>query len=119
MFKGCVDFITIHAFNRDVEYFNNILKSTARDIHCCVVLVNNSNFGYSAVALPKKKSYQTLPVIVKGSEDDLIMTYTYDYKNLRKFQNEYIKLSLDKQGKISGEYKHLPPNFVLSNGRLY
>lgn len=119
LFKGSVDFITIHAFNRDVEYFNNILKSTARDIHCCAILVNNSNFGYSAVALPKQKSYQTLPVIVKGSEDDLIMTYTYDYKNLRKFQNEYIKQSLDKQGEIDGEYKHLPPNFVLSNGRLY
>lgn len=114
LFKGSVDFVTVHAFNRDVEYFNSILKSTARDLHCCVIQINNSNYGYSAVALPKE-TYEALPVIVKGSEDDTIMTYTFDYKDLRKFQNEYKKGILSNDDKK--KYKHLPPNFEISEGR--
>lgn len=116
LFKGSVDFITIHAFNRDIEYFKNILKVTSRDIHCCVIEANNSNYGYSAVALPKN-TYASFPVIVKGSEDDLIMTYTFDYKDLRKFQNNYINNTLNKNDK--DKYKHLPPNFEISNGRKH
>ena len=118
LFKGSVDFVTVHAFNKDVEYFNNILKSTARDIHCCVIQVNNSNYGYSAVALPKE-TYEALPVIVKGSEDDIIMTYTFDYKDLRKFQNEYQKGVFKNKDKDKDKmkYKHLPPNFEISEGR--
>lgn len=114
LFKGSVDFITVHAFNRDVEYFNNILKSTARDIHCCVIQVNNSNYGYSGVALPKN-SYEALPVIIKGSEDDLIITYSFNYKDLRKFQNDYKNNNLSSKDKE--KYKHLPPNFYISPGR--
>lgn len=114
LFKGSVDFVTVHAFNRDVEYFNSILKSTARDIHCCVIQINNSNYGYSAVAIPKE-TYEALPVIVKGSDDDMIMTYTFDYKDLRKFQYEYKKGILNIKNKMN--YKHLPPNFEISEGR--
>ena len=45
----------------------------------------------------------------------MIMTYTFDYKDLRKFQNEYQKGVFIDKDKM--KYKHLPPNFEISEGR--
>lgn len=114
LFKGMVDFITINAFNRDVEYFNNISQAMSRDLHCCIVNVNNSNYGYSAVVLPRH-SYYSLPIMVKGSEDDLVMTYTFDYRDLRKFQHDYLNGLLEREDDL--KYKPLPPNYKISPNR--
>ena len=114
LFKGKVDFITLNAYNQDTSYFNNIINSTARDLHCCVAHVNNSEFGYSCISLPKE-TYEAMPVIVKGGNDDLVITYNFDYTELRKFQENYLDNKLmDKEKK---KYKVLPPNFKISEGR--
>lgn len=118
LFKGKIDFITLNAYNRDTTYFTNIINSTSRDLHCCVVHVNNSEFGYSCVSLPKE-TYESMPVIVKGGEDDLVITYDFNYLNLRTFQQEYLNNTLTEKiiKKPVKLYKDLPPNFIISDGR--
>ncbi len=115
IFKGSVDFITLNAYNRDTNYFNNIISSTSRDLHTCIVHSNNSENGYSCIALPKK-THSLMPVIIKGGEDNLIITYEYDYKKLRKFQSG-INVNAGDNDKKDEEYKPLPPNFKISKER--
>ena len=105
---GEVDFLVAIEYNKDTNYFSNIIDSLSRDIHCYVVQVNTSDYGDSRIVQPSKTESKDL-VKLKGGENIYLVVDTIDVKKLRNFQ---IKgHCLQKQDKT---FKLVPPNFKMS-----
>ena len=111
-FKSNVDLIIACEWNKDLDYFNNIIKSAAREIHCYVTQVNTSQFGDSKVIAPKKSSEMTL-LNIKGGEDNILIG-KLNIEELREFQRKETE-SLEESEKI---FKPLPPAFQKETNRL-
>jgi predicted amidohydrolase len=105
LFKGEVDFIVATEFNRDTNYFSNIVESAARDLHCYIVQVNDSNFGDSRVVSPSKTELMN-PLRIKGGDNSGFLTMKLDLKGLRAHQRKGYGLQ-----KESKEFKPTPPDF--------
>jgi hypothetical protein len=107
IFKGKVDFIVASEFNRDINYFSNIVESAARDLHCYVVQVNDSRFGDSRVVNPSKSESMN-PLRIKGGDNLTFLTMSLNQKALRVHQRKGYGLQKD-----SIEFKPTPPGFPL------
>lgn len=94
LFKGKVDFIICTEFNRDVNYFSNIVESAARDLHCYVIQVNDSKFGDSRVVCPSKSDRMN-PLRIKGGDNLTFLTMSIDLKSLREHQRKGYGLQKD------------------------
>jgi hypothetical protein len=103
IFKGKVDFIVCTEFNRDVAYFSNIVESVARDVHCYVIQVNDSQYGDSRVVRPSA-SFGMNPVRIKGGENLTFLTTYLDLAALRDHQRK--GYGLQKESTI---FKSTPP----------
>lgn len=107
LFKGKVDFIVASEFNRDINYFSNIVESAARDLHCYVVQVNDSCFGDSRVVSPSRSESMN-PLRIKGGDNLTFLTASLNLKTLRTHQRKGYGLQ-----KESKEFKPTPPGFPL------
>lgn len=105
LFKGKVDFIVCSEFNKDVNYFSNIVESAARDLHCFVVQVNSSQYGDSRVVSPSRTDSLN-PVRIKGGDNQTFLTLRLPLQQLRSHQLKGYGLQKD-----SKEYKPTPPGF--------
>jgi len=54
IFKSKVDLLIASVYNKDVNYFSNIVESVSRDVHCYFIQVNSSNYGDTRVTQPTK-----------------------------------------------------------------
>lgn len=108
LFKGMVDFIVCSEFNKDVNYFSNIVESAARDLHCYVVQVNSAQFGDSRVVSPSKTESLN-PLRIKGGDNQTFLTMRLPLQPLRSHQLK--KYGLQKDSK---EYKPTPPDFDIA-----
>lgn len=87
--------------NRDVNYFDDIVGSTARDLHCYVVQVNNSKYGDSRITAPSKT--ETMNVArVSGGDNSVVVTGVMLIKDLIEFRRL-------EEGKEN--FKKKPPGF--------
>lgn len=111
-FKSNVDMIIACEWNKDVDYFNNIIKSAARDLHCFVTQVNTSQFGDSKLIAPKKSSEMTM-LNIKGGENNILIG-KLNINELREFQRKETEY-LEEKDKI---FKPLPPAFEKETKRL-
>ena len=111
LFKGKVDFIVATEFNRDTNYFSNIVESAARDLHCYVVQVNDSTFGDSRVVSPSKSESMN-PLRIKGGDNLTYLTMRMDLKALRTHQRKGYGLQKD-----SRLFKPTPPDFPMAEVR--
>jgi len=102
LFKSDIDLLFACVWNKDTNYYQHILESSVRDLHCYVVQSNTSQFGGSCVLRPTKKESKTM-LYVKGGNNACVLTTDINIKALRDFQ--YPSKS------NSGEFKHLPPGF--------
>jgi hypothetical protein len=109
LFKGKVDFIVGTEFNRDVHYFSNIIESAARDLHCYVIQVNDSQFGDSRIVSPSK-SEKMSPLRIKGGENLTYLTMNLNLKALRDHQRK--GYGLQKQSEL---FKPTPPGFNMND----
>ena len=105
IFKGKVDFIVATEFNKDVNYFSNIVESAARDLHCYVIQVNDSQFGDSRVVSPSK-SEKMNPLRIKGGENLTFLTMKLNLKALRDYQRKGYGLQKGLE-----DFKPTPPGF--------
>ncbi len=108
LFKGMVDFIVCSEFNKDVNYFSNIVESAARDLHCYVIQVNSAQFGDSRVVSPSKTE-KLNPLRIKGGDNQTFLTMRLPLQQLRSHQ--LTRYGLQKDSK---EYKPTPPGFELA-----
>ena len=105
LFMGYEDALLVVEWNKDTNYFSNIIESLSRDIHCYCVQVNTSEYGDSRIIAPKKTELKDI-VRTKGGINDTIIIGTLNIEALREFQI----LSYDLQ-KSDGSYKTTPPTF--------
>jgi len=104
-FKSKIDLLVASEFNQDVNYFSNIVESSARDLHCYIAQVNDSKFGDSRITQPSK-TYSKDILKVKGGKNPTILVDSIDLNKLREFQlKEY------SGQKNLGEFKATPPEF--------
>lgn len=108
LFKGMVDFIVCSEFNKDVNYFSNIVESASRDLHCYVVQVNSAQFGDSRVVSPSKTESLN-PLRIKGGDNQTFLTIRLPLQQLRSHQLKQYGLQKD-----SKEYKPTPPGFDIA-----
>lgn len=107
LFKSSVDFIVGTEFNRDIQYFSNIVESAARDLHCYVIQANDSQFGDSRVVSPSKTEKMS-PLRIKGGDNLTFLTMDLDLKALRDHQRKGYGLQ-----KESDAFKPTPPGFKM------
>ncbi|MDD5375216.1 nitrilase-related carbon-nitrogen hydrolase [Acidithiobacillus sp.] len=109
LFKGKVDFIVGTEFNRDVNYFSNIVESAARDLHCYIIQVNDSRFGDSRIVSPSQTEKMN-PLRIKGGENLTFLTMKLNLKTLRDHQIRGYGLQKD-----SNDFKPTPPGFNVAD----
>lgn len=111
LFKGKVDFIIATEFNKDINYFSNIVESAARDLHCYFVQVNDSHYGDSRVVSPSKTEKMS-PLRIKGGDNLTFLTMELNLKVLRDHQRKRYGLQKD-----SSDFKATPPGFDVEDVR--
>lgn len=105
MFQSYADFLVAIEWNRDVNYYSNILESLSRDIHCYCVQVNSSDYGDSRITKPSKTEEKDI-VRTKGGINSTILVDEIDIKKMRDFQLKGYELqAMDKR------FKPTPPGF--------
>ncbi len=105
VFKGLVDFIVCSEFNKDVNYFSNIVESAARDLHCYVIQVNCAQYGDSRVVSPSPTEKMN-PLRLKGGDNQTFLTMELPLAKLRDHQKKLYGLQ-----RGSKDYKPTPPGF--------
>ncbi|WP_413735501.1 RNA-directed DNA polymerase [Sodalis sp. RH21] len=103
LFRSEIDLLFACVWNKDTNYYQHILESAVRDLHCYTVQSNTSQYGGSCVLRPTKTDSKTM-LYVKGGENPCVLTTKLDIKGLREFQYKSKPSSND-------HFKHLPPGY--------
>lgn len=120
-FFSKVDAIYSSVFNKDTYYFNNIVESTARDMHCYFILCNVSHYGDTRVTQPTSNVIMN-KLKVKGGNTEynksVVLSSCIDVKGLREFQ----QLDTEQQY-YDKKYKYTPSTYeknkvIMRNNRL-
>lgn len=105
LFQSYADFLVAIEWNKDVNYYSNILESLSRDIHCYCVQVNSSDYGDSRITKPSKTEEKDI-MRTKGGRNSTILVDEIDIGKIREFQlKEYNLQAYDKS------FKPTPPGF--------
>jgi len=107
--RGKIDALFIVEWNKDIKSFNALVESTALDIHCYVVQVNNRQYGDSRIRAPYSKDFHKDIVQVKGGNHDYLIVGEIDIEELRDFQSHNIS--------PSSPFKPVPTGFKMSEDR--
>lgn len=108
MFQSYADAIVAVEWNKDTNYYSNIVESLSRDLHCFCIQVNTSEFGDSRITIPSKTETKDL-LKVKGGKNSSILLDTIDVAGLRDFQLK--GHALQEKSTDGKKYKPTPPNF--------
>lgn len=118
-FFGNLDAIYCPVYNKDTYYFNNIVESLVRDMHCYFILSNVSHYGDSRVTKPAGHVEMNMMKVKGGNTDDnneITLSAVLDIEGLRKFQKlsiknqkQFIKDQKDKG--VEGIFKLTPPGY--------
>jgi len=84
-FMSWADMVVAVEFNKDTNYFSNIVESLARDLHCYCVQVNTSEFGDSRITQPTRTEKMDL-LTIKGGENQSLLIGKIDIQALRESQ---------------------------------
>ena len=101
-FMSWADMVVAVEYNKDTNYFGNIVESLTRDLHCYCVQVNTSEYGDSRITQPKQTVEQNM-IAVKGGKNPALLIDEIDIQALREFQ--ITKYELQK----NGVFKPTPP----------
>lgn len=104
LFQSYADLVIAVEWNKDVNYYSNILESLSRDVHCYCVQVNTSDYGDSRITKPSKTEEKDI-IRTKGGINSTILVGDVDINELREFQ--FKEYSLQKGHK----FKPTPPGF--------
>lgn len=101
LFLSELDYLIGCSWNKDTHYFNDIIDSVSRDLHCYVIYSNTSDYGCSRILQPTKSETKNIASIGGGATPTLI-TGDLNISKLRDFQ---------AKPEQNGDYKPLPPGF--------
>ena len=103
LFKSKLDLLIACVFNKDTNYYQHILESTVRDLHCYTVQSNTSQYGGSCILQPSKTEKRVL-LYVKGGDNCSILSSSLNIEKLRLFHYQDSDSS-------DNNFKPLPPGF--------
>ena len=83
--KSQLDILFAPEYNKDINYFSNIVESASRDIYCFVVQINTSNYGDTKIIAPYKTELKCIANI-KGGERDSIHIGKINVEEFREYQ---------------------------------
>lgn len=83
--KNYIDLLIASVYNNDLEYFDNILKSTCRDLHIFIAQSNTSKYGDCEIIQPTEKIYM-IKGKIKGGINHNLLVEDIEVKKLREFQ---------------------------------
>jgi len=105
IFRSELDILFAIEYNKDINYFSNIAESISRDLHCYFVQANTSDYGDSRIIEPRE-TIKMNPVRVKGGQNNVVLKYEINVKELREFQIKRLPYQLDDKS-----FKTTPPDF--------
>lgn len=108
IFQSYLDALIAVEWNKDTNYYSNIIESLSRDLHCYCIQVNTSEYGDSRITQPTKTEKMDI-VKVKGGINPTVLVDKINITELRKFQLKGNLLQSKKTSSVS--FKHTPPNF--------
>lgn len=94
--KNYIDLLIASVYNNDLEYFDNILKSTCRDLHIFIAQSNTSKYGDCEIIQPTEKIHM-IKGKIKGGINHNLLVEDIEIKKLREFQ--LLKNELQKSKK--------------------
>lgn len=103
LFRSQLDILFACVWNKDINYYQHITESAARDLHCYVAQSNTSHYGGSCVLQPTRSAISN-KIYVKGGENHCILTTRLNISALREAQFRSFRLPSDS-------IKHNPPGF--------
>lgn len=98
-----LDMVVAVECNKDIPYYSDIIGSLARDLHCCCIQVNSSNYGDSRIIEPTKRASMNI-IQTKGGDNFTALVSAVDIEALRSFQ-------LQKYYQYGKKFKPTPPGF--------
>ena len=107
LMKGKIDLMVGVEWNKDTNYFSNIVEAGSRDLHTYVAQVNTSQYGDTRLTQPVETERANL-LQLKGGINDAILVAKINIETLREFQRETFSITHQK-----GDFKPLPPDFLL------
>lgn len=113
LFKSINDALFVIEWNKDTNYYDNIISSLSRDIHTFVIQTNVSQYGDSRITQPTKTEIKDM-VKIKGGVNASVIVGEIDFDKLRHFQKEEIlqQYALVKEHKT--EFKNVPAGFNIN-----
>jgi hypothetical protein len=121
LFFGLVDVVFAPVWNMDVYYYNSLVESASRDMHCFIVLANTTQFGDSRITRPSNHDRRDKLRIKGGTVKDhkaIVVVSDLEIGKLRDFQcMEAVSLNPNLPD-IKSPFKPLPPDFPLIAAKL-
>ena len=94
LFRSQLDILFASVWNKDINYYQHITESAARDLHCYVAQSNTSHYGGSCVLQPTSSTISN-KIYVKGGENHCILTTTLNIYALREAQYRSFRIDSD------------------------
>ncbi|ELY4108683.1 reverse transcriptase [Cronobacter turicensis] len=94
LFRSKLDILFASVWNKDINYYQHITESAARDLHCYVAQSNTSHYGGSCVLQPTSSTISN-KIYVKGGENHCILTATLNIYALREAQYRSFRIDSD------------------------
>ncbi|GAL86026.1 hypothetical protein MYP_3255 [Sporocytophaga myxococcoides] len=116
-FYSKIDFICAPVWNVDTHYYNSIVESASRELHCYFIKVNTSQYGETRVTRPTNIDRRDKVRVKGGTVDDYkvaVLVADLDIEKLRKFQ----KLEYSAQKDLNKDkkwFKPTPPDFPVES----
>lgn len=117
LFLGLVDIIFAPVWNKDVHYYNSLVESASRDMHCFIVLANTTQYGDSRITRPCKLIRRDKLRVKGGTVKDhraTVMVSDLEIGTLRDFQAVNSNDTHDE----NAIFKPLPPDFPVNAAKL-
>jgi len=117
LLKNKVELILVSEFNKDTNYFSNIIEATVRDNLCFIAQSNASQYGDSCITGPYKTEQKNI-LKIKGAKnnnmlvEDIEIYKLIEYKRLiqeKKFTSN--KANKECGSKKEGGFKEPPAGF--------
>lgn len=113
--RGKVELIIAPVFNKDTNYFSNIIETTARDNSCFIAQSNTSIYGDSRITGPYCTVEKNI-ISVKGGKNDIVLVDKVNLNELIKFKE---KVFSGYNCKAANEQAKANPNFKILSARFF
>ena len=114
LFFSKVDFICAPVWNPDTHYYDSIIDSASRDMHCFMIQINTSQYGDTRVTRPTDHVRKDKAKVKGGTVKDYKVTLLVsdlEIAKLRDFQGLDYPAQKKEDGKGRPSFKPTPPDF--------